>query len=186
MSLLSQFERYPLTYGPTPIEHLPRLSEALGGKVEIWAKRDDCNSGLAFGGNKLFGDRFVTPVAAWTYLPIAVAVLGYLMASRLPMPKSAMTRNKAVSFVLLAMMLTGYVCGFAMIYPELVFWMPTMWSIVFLIWGQTSAKARAMFPPPLFPRAEPATPLTRPQADLTDIVLDEGSGGSTPDPDQQG
>jgi len=35
MSLLSKFERYPLTYGPTPIEHLPRLSEALGGKVEI-------------------------------------------------------------------------------------------------------------------------------------------------------
>jgi len=28
------------------------LSEHLGGEVEIWAKRDDCNSGLAFGGNK--------------------------------------------------------------------------------------------------------------------------------------
>jgi 1-aminocyclopropane-1-carboxylate deaminase len=63
MSLLAKFERYPLTYGPTPIEHLPRLSEALGGKVEIWAKRDDCNSGLAFGGNKLRKLEYIVPDA---------------------------------------------------------------------------------------------------------------------------
>lgn len=63
MSLLAPFERYPLTYGPTPIEHLPRLSEALGGKVEIWAKRDDCNSGLAFGGNKLRKLEYIVPDA---------------------------------------------------------------------------------------------------------------------------
>ena len=50
---LDKFERYPLTFGPTPIEHLPRLTKAIGGKVEIFAKRDDCNSGLAMGGNKL-------------------------------------------------------------------------------------------------------------------------------------
>ena len=50
---LNKFERYPLTFGVTPIEHLPRLSEAVGGEVEIYAKRDDCNSGLAMGGNKL-------------------------------------------------------------------------------------------------------------------------------------
>ncbi|MDO6585047.1 1-aminocyclopropane-1-carboxylate deaminase [Salipiger sp. 1_MG-2023] len=53
MSMLEPFARYPLTYGKTPIEHLPRLTEALGGKVEIYAKREDCNSGLAMGGNKL-------------------------------------------------------------------------------------------------------------------------------------
>ncbi|MEQ1498709.1 MAG: 1-aminocyclopropane-1-carboxylate deaminase [Novosphingobium sp.] len=63
MSLLTKFERYPLTYGPTPIEHLPRLSKALGGKVEIWAKRDDCNSGLAFGGNKLRKLEYIVPDA---------------------------------------------------------------------------------------------------------------------------
>ena len=63
MSLLTPFERYPLTYGPTPIEHLPRLSEALGDKVEIWAKRDDCNSGLAFGGNKLRKLEYIVPDA---------------------------------------------------------------------------------------------------------------------------
>lgn len=63
MSLLAPFERYPLTYGATPIERLPRLSEALGGKVEIWAKRDDCNSGLAFGGNKLRKLEYIVPDA---------------------------------------------------------------------------------------------------------------------------
>jgi hypothetical protein len=47
MSLLGRFERYPLTFGPTAIEHLPRLSAALGGDVQVYAKRDDCNSGLA-------------------------------------------------------------------------------------------------------------------------------------------
>jgi 1-aminocyclopropane-1-carboxylate deaminase len=31
---------------------MPRLTDYLGGKVEIWAKREDCNAGLAFGGNK--------------------------------------------------------------------------------------------------------------------------------------
>lgn len=63
MSLLAKFERYPLTYGPTPIEHLPRLTEALGGKVQIYAKRDDCNSGLAMGGNKLRKLEYIVPDA---------------------------------------------------------------------------------------------------------------------------
>lgn len=58
---LDKFERYPLTFGPTPIEHLPRLTEALGGAVEIYAKREDCNSGLAMGGNKLRKLEYIVP-----------------------------------------------------------------------------------------------------------------------------
>jgi 1-aminocyclopropane-1-carboxylate deaminase len=50
---LDDFPRIPLLFGPSPIHPLRRLSEALGGKVEIWAKREDCNSGIAFGGNKV-------------------------------------------------------------------------------------------------------------------------------------
>lgn len=50
---LDDFARTPLLFGPSPLHPLPRLSEALGGKVEIWAKREDCNSGIAFGGNKV-------------------------------------------------------------------------------------------------------------------------------------
>ena len=61
--MLKKFERYPLTFGPTPIEKLGRLSEYFGGKVEIYAKRDDCNSGLAFGGNKIRKLEYIVPDA---------------------------------------------------------------------------------------------------------------------------
>lgn len=50
---LDDFARVPLLFGPSPVHPLPRLSAALGGTVEIWAKREDCNSGIAFGGNKV-------------------------------------------------------------------------------------------------------------------------------------
>lgn len=50
---LDQYERVPLLFGPSPVHRLERLTEYLGGKVEIWAKREDCNSGLAYGGNKV-------------------------------------------------------------------------------------------------------------------------------------
>ncbi|KAL7813844.1 ACC deaminase [Trichoderma aethiopicum] len=45
--------RESFLFGPSPIQHLPRISAALGGKVNVYAKREDCNSGLAFGGNKV-------------------------------------------------------------------------------------------------------------------------------------
>ena len=62
-SMLEKFERHPLTFGPTPIERLERLSAHLGGAVDIYAKRDDCNSGLAFGGNKLRKLEYIVPDA---------------------------------------------------------------------------------------------------------------------------
>ncbi|WP_372026500.1 1-aminocyclopropane-1-carboxylate deaminase [Tistrella mobilis] len=60
---LDRFARHRLTFGPTPIERLDRLSAALGGHVTIWAKREDCNSGLAFGGNKLRKLEYLVPEA---------------------------------------------------------------------------------------------------------------------------
>jgi 1-aminocyclopropane-1-carboxylate deaminase len=61
--MLEKFARYPLTFGPTPIEKLHRLSAHLGGAVDIFAKRDDCNSGLAFGGNKIRKLEYIVPDA---------------------------------------------------------------------------------------------------------------------------
>jgi len=61
--VLDHFERYPLTFGPTPIEKLERLSDYLGGNVELFAKREDCNSGLAFGGNKIRKLEYIVPDA---------------------------------------------------------------------------------------------------------------------------
>ncbi|HEY3187551.1 MAG TPA: 1-aminocyclopropane-1-carboxylate deaminase [Solirubrobacteraceae bacterium] len=48
---LDAFPRQPLLFGPSPIHPLERLTRHLGG-ASLWAKREDCNSGLAFGGNK--------------------------------------------------------------------------------------------------------------------------------------
>ncbi|KAK3299161.1 tryptophan synthase beta subunit-like PLP-dependent enzyme [Chaetomium fimeti] len=55
--------REVLTFGPSPIQHLPRISQALGGKVNIYAKREDCNSGLAYGGNKTRKLEYLLPDA---------------------------------------------------------------------------------------------------------------------------
>jgi 1-aminocyclopropane-1-carboxylate deaminase len=52
-----------LTFGPTPIHPLKRLSAHLGGRVELFAKREDCNSGLAFGGNKTRKLEYLIPEA---------------------------------------------------------------------------------------------------------------------------
>ncbi|GAA4872257.1 1-aminocyclopropane-1-carboxylate deaminase [Saccharopolyspora cebuensis] len=60
--MLDDFPRYPLTFGPTPVHPLDRLSQHLGGAA-VWAKREDCNSGLAFGGNKTRKLEYLVPDA---------------------------------------------------------------------------------------------------------------------------
>ncbi len=73
--MLEKFERYPLTFGPSPIEKLPRLSKHLGD-VEIYAKREDCNSGLAFGGNKLRKLEYIVPDAIASNADTLVSIGG--------------------------------------------------------------------------------------------------------------
>jgi 1-aminocyclopropane-1-carboxylate deaminase len=52
LALESRFPRINLGFWPSPIHPLlPRLSKELG--IEVWAKRDDVSSGLAFGCNKV-------------------------------------------------------------------------------------------------------------------------------------
>src|ERR1700729_4055207 len=59
---LDDFPRYPLLFGPSPVHPLERLSAHLGGAA-IWAKREDCNSGLAYGGNKTRKLEYLVPDA---------------------------------------------------------------------------------------------------------------------------
>jgi 1-aminocyclopropane-1-carboxylate deaminase len=59
---LEDFDRYQLLFGPSPVHPLDRLSNHLGG-ARIWAKREDCNSGLAFGGNKTRKLQYLIPDA---------------------------------------------------------------------------------------------------------------------------
>src|SRR6202040_1519823 len=61
--MLEKFAQYPLTFCPSYIHPLERLSAYLGNVVRLYAKREDCNSGLAFGGNKLRKLEFIVPDA---------------------------------------------------------------------------------------------------------------------------
>lgn len=49
---LAPFPTLPLMSGPTPVEPMPRLSEALGGGPRLLVKRDDAIP-FGFGGNKV-------------------------------------------------------------------------------------------------------------------------------------
>jgi 1-aminocyclopropane-1-carboxylate deaminase len=59
---LEDFPRYPLLFGDSPLHPLERLTAHLGG-ASVWAKREDCNSGLAFGGNKTRKLEYLVPDA---------------------------------------------------------------------------------------------------------------------------
>ena len=56
---IGELPRLKLANLPTPLEHCPRLSKALGGP-QIYLKRDDL-TGLAFGGNKTRQLEFLFP-----------------------------------------------------------------------------------------------------------------------------
>ena len=57
---LHEFPRHPLTFGPSPVHRLARLTAHLGG-ADVWAKREDVNSGLAYGGNKVRKLEYIVP-----------------------------------------------------------------------------------------------------------------------------
>ncbi|EIC09214.1 1-aminocyclopropane-1-carboxylate deaminase [Microbacterium sp. oral taxon 186 str. F0373] len=73
---LQEFPRHPLTFGPSPLQHLPRLSGHLGG-AQIWAKREDVNSGLAFGGNKVRKLEYIVPDILASGADTIVSIGGY-------------------------------------------------------------------------------------------------------------
>ena len=73
---LSDFPRHPLTFGPSPVHPLRRLSEHLGG-AQIWAKREDCNAGLAYGGNKTRKLEYLVPDALAQGADTLVSIGGY-------------------------------------------------------------------------------------------------------------
>ena len=73
---IADFPRYPLTFGPSPIHRLERLTEHLGGAT-VWAKREDCNCGLAYGGNKMRKLEYLVPEAIAQGADTLVSIGGY-------------------------------------------------------------------------------------------------------------
>src|SRR3954463_10164963 len=73
---LHEFPRHPLTFGPSPVHPLERLTQHLGGAT-IWAKREDVSSGLAFGGNKTRKLEYLVPDALAQGSDTLVSIGGY-------------------------------------------------------------------------------------------------------------
>lgn len=73
---LDSFPRHPLTFGPSPIHHLQRLSDHLGG-AQVWAKREDVSSGLAYGGNKIRKLEYIVPDVLASGADTLVSIGGY-------------------------------------------------------------------------------------------------------------
>ena len=73
---VSTTPRDPLTFGPSPLQHLRRLSDHLGG-AQVWAKREDVNSGLAFGGNKIRKLEYIVPDVLASGADTLVSIGGY-------------------------------------------------------------------------------------------------------------
>ncbi|MBX3067780.1 MAG: 1-aminocyclopropane-1-carboxylate deaminase [Cryobacterium sp.] len=73
---ISDFKRYSMTFGPSPIHKLERLSKHLGG-AQIWAKREDVSSGLAFGGNKVRKMEYIVPDIIASGADTLVSIGGY-------------------------------------------------------------------------------------------------------------
>ena len=73
---IADFPRYPLTFGPSPVHELKRLSSYLGG-ASIWAKREDVSSGLAYGGNKVRKLEYLVPEAITQGADTLVSIGGY-------------------------------------------------------------------------------------------------------------
>lgn len=73
---LADFPRHPLTFGPSPLQHLPRLTQHLGG-AQIWAKREDVSSGLAYGGNKMRKLEYLVPDILASGADTLVSIGGY-------------------------------------------------------------------------------------------------------------
>jgi 1-aminocyclopropane-1-carboxylate deaminase len=73
---LDDFDRYALLFGPSPVHRLDRLTQYLGG-AQIWAKREDCNSGLAYGGNKTRKLEYIVPDALAQGADTLVSIGGY-------------------------------------------------------------------------------------------------------------
>lgn len=73
---LHDFPRHPLTFGPSPVHPLRRLSSHLGG-AQVWAKREDVSSGLAFGGNKVRKLEYIVPDVLASGADTLVSIGGY-------------------------------------------------------------------------------------------------------------
>ncbi|OKL55476.1 putative 1-aminocyclopropane-1-carboxylate deaminase [Talaromyces atroroseus] len=73
----ASISRESFLFGPSPIQYLPKITQALGGNIGVYAKREDCNSGLAFGGNKTRKLEYLAPDAIAQRCDTLVSIGGF-------------------------------------------------------------------------------------------------------------
>lgn len=124
-----------------------------GGLLVVWflALLKYAAPGHTFGGPKLFGADTITPRGVWLAIPGLMLVGAYLMASSLRMLKIGSAESKKITVLLIVLVVSGYLLGFAQMLPEYLVWMPSAWIVVFLVWGALAEEARELKPRPLFP-----------------------------------
>ncbi|MCA9705676.1 MAG: CDP-alcohol phosphatidyltransferase family protein [Myxococcales bacterium] len=113
-------------------------------------------------GPRLLGPDPLLPNTVWGYMPAAMLVGAFLMASNLPTPKLGRLRSKALTWFVVGNAFAGMACGFLRVLPEYMTLMPTSWVLVSLVWGQISLQARTL-PPPRFLPEERTPPEPTPE-----------------------
>ncbi len=106
-------------------------------------------------GPRLLSEGVLLPNSVWGYMPAAMLVGAFLMASNLPTPKLGRLRSKALTYFVVGNAVAGMALGFARMLPEYMLLMPTTWLVVSLVWGQFSPHARTLPPPRFLPEDEP-------------------------------
>jgi CDP-diacylglycerol--serine O-phosphatidyltransferase len=109
-------------------------------------------------GPRLLGEGVMLPMSIWGYIPAAMLVGSFLMASNLPTPKLGRLPSKPLTLFVVGNALAGMVCGFARVLPEYMALMPTVWLVGSLVWGQLSRQARSVQPPTFLPSEPPDGP----------------------------
>ncbi|MEM6296780.1 MAG: CDP-alcohol phosphatidyltransferase family protein [Myxococcota bacterium] len=109
----------------------------------------------AFEGPHLFGGLSVG-ISAWSYLPAAMLLGAFLMASNLPQPKLGPAKHKAVNVLLVVLTGTAFLSAFLRYMPDYMALLPTTWTVGALLWSALSPKARGLKTPSFLPSEPPA------------------------------
>lgn len=103
-----------------------------------------------FSGPRLFGGLEFS-FRAWSYLPAAMLLGAFLMASNLPQPKLGPVKNKPLAVFLVVASASGFLFAFACFMPDYMALLPSTWFATALVWSVVSPRARQIPPPSFLP-----------------------------------
>jgi len=105
----------------------------------------------AFRGPRLFGAGEFALVG-WSYLPAAMLLGAFLMASNLPQPKLRPLRHKGLTVIVISLAASGFLFAFMRFMPDYMALLPTTWLAIALVWSVVSSRARQIPAPQFLPK----------------------------------